>query len=268
MTTFRIGTASWTIPTVLKPLFPDGPSHLARYARSFNAVEINSSFHRPHQARTYARWAATAEEDFRFSVKLPRAVTHEGRLLRADAELDVFLDAVAALGSRLGPLLMQLPPGLAYDPPVAERFLRRLRGRHAGPVVCEPRHAGWFSPGAEALLTGMDIARAAADPAPVPAAAIPGGAMGLAYVRLHGTPRMYHSSYAPPRLAGLARRLRGIASPEVWCVFDNTAAGAATANALDLVGLMRADGTGASARPERHEPVAAGRCPTPLDRLV
>ena len=106
-----------------------------------------------------------------------------------------------------------------------------------GPVACEPRHPTWFEADAEALLRAHRIARVAADPARVPAAAEPGGWPALAYWRLHGSPQMYWSSYEPATLDALAARLADAVS-EPWCVFDNTTSGAAAANALDLAGRL------------------------------
>jgi uncharacterized protein YecE (DUF72 family) len=86
------------------------------------------------------------------------------------------------------------------------------------------------------MLVGFHVARVAADPAVVPAVASPGGWDGLAYYRVHGSPTMYYSPYPPDVLATLAARLVAHAeSGPVWCVLDNTALGAATANALDVV---------------------------------
>jgi uncharacterized protein YecE (DUF72 family) len=234
----RTGTAGWPIPAALADSFPTKPSNLERYAACLNAVEINSSFYRRHLPRTYARWAASVPDDFRFAVKLPKTITHDGRLAREGVELDDFLSEIAMLGPRLGPVLVQLPPSLAFDMEVAGRFFRRLRGSFAGMVACEPRHPSWFNPEAEHLLAEMNVARVAADPACVPAAGVPGGAPGFLYVRLHGSPRMYYSPYSASYLAELAERLRANPSAEVWCIFDNTASGAATANALAFTELM------------------------------
>ena len=241
----RVGTAGWNIPKAQAACFPAEGSHLARYARVLPAVEINTSFYRPHRPATYARWAATVPSGFRFAVKLPRDITHDRRLEDAEAPLARFLAEVDALGPALGPLLVQLPPSLRFDPRVAGAFLADLRGRTRADLVCEPRHPSWFSPEAEALLHETRIARVAADPAVVPAAAEPGGWPGLAYWRLHGSPAMYHSAYGRDRLAPLAERLRTAAAP-AWCIFDNTAEGAATADALDLLHRL-----GTPARPLR-----------------
>jgi uncharacterized protein YecE (DUF72 family) len=234
----RIGTAAWTIPREVRTAFPDEGSGLTRYAARFNAVEINSSFYRPHRPATYARWAASTPAEFRFSIKLPRAITHELRLAHAEARLSDFVGEIAALGDKLGPILVQLPPSLAFNSPVAARFFAALRALTSGPAVCEPRHSSWFGPEADALLTASGVARAAADPAPHPAAAAPGGWPGLAYWRLHGSPRMYYTPYSGDILAALARRLRLGPAAETWCIFDNTALGAATSNALALQTLM------------------------------
>jgi uncharacterized protein YecE (DUF72 family) len=236
MTQIRIGTAGWAIRREHAALFPGTGSHLERYARRFNAVEINSSFHRPHRRMTYQRWAASVPVDFSFAVKIPRAITHELRLTGAEAAIDIFLEQAAGLGGKLGPLLIQLPPSFAFEPRLAVFFVA-LRTRHSGDVAFEPRHASWFTPEAEALLIQHRVARVAADPAVVPAAAEPGGWTGLQYFRLHGAPRVYWSSYEPGQLARYADRLHA-SHANTWCIFDNTALGAATGNALALSALL------------------------------
>lgn len=232
-----VGCAGWSLPLADQPRFPAGGTHLQRYAAVLPAVEINSSFHRPHRPSTYARWADAVPEAFRFSVKLPREITHTARLVDAEAPLDRFLGEASALGTRLGCLLVQLPPSLAFDEDIAGAFFRALRERHGGPVACEPRHPSWFAAPADALLIDHHVARVAADPARVPEAADPGGWPELVYYRLHGSPRIYYSAYPPPYLVALAMALNQAARRGLptWCIFDNTASGAATSNALDLL---------------------------------
>ena len=101
----------------------------------------------------------------------------------------------------------------------------------SSPPWCEPRHRSWFTPEVDAWLAERRIARAAADPVPAPHASEPGGWRGLTYIRLHGSPRMYYSAYEAPFITALARRLEAVRGP-VWCVFDNTAEGAALGDAL------------------------------------
>lgn len=236
---FYIGTAGWNVSSACPADMPLGGTHLERYARRLNAVEINSSFYRPHRHKTYARWAQSTPAGFRFAVKLPKAITHERRLVDCDALLDAFVAQVSGLGDRLGVLLVQLPPSLAFDEAVADRFFADLRRRIAAPVAFEPRHGSWFASGLDGWLARRLVARVAADPAPVPGAGETGGWDGLAYYRWHGSPRIYFSNYGEADLLALRRRLAGSLARNVptWCIFDNTALGAALGNALALTRL-------------------------------
>jgi uncharacterized protein YecE (DUF72 family) len=232
----RIGTAGWNVPSLYLDQVPSGGSHLERYARRLSAVEINSSFYRPHRRTTYQRWAQSVPDGFRFSVKAPKAITHEAGLVDCGALLDRFVDEVTGLGDKLGVLLAQLPPKSVLNKRIADRFFRDLRARIDTDVVLEPRHASWFAPGIDDWLAQRRVARVAADPARPAAAGEPGGWSQLAYYRWHGSPRIYYSDYGAAALAALKRRLednRRHAS-SVWCIFDNTASGAALGNALTL----------------------------------
>jgi uncharacterized protein YecE (DUF72 family) len=240
-----IGTAGWSLPRAEQPHFPAGSSHLERYAKRFQAVEINSSFHRSHKPAIWARWHDAVPESFRFSVKIPKAITHTARLVGTNDSVAAFLDEVSLLETKLGCLLVQLPPSLAFRRRVAAAFFKNLRHRTAVSIGCEPRHESWFGDDADELLRDFEIARVAADPARVPAAAEPGGARHFSYYRLHGSPKMYYSAYSEEFINRLADRLRDEATGKrtVWCIFDNTTLGAATRNALDLsaaLGIARA----------------------------
>ena len=242
-TAYRIGCAGWAIAKAHSSEFPTAGSHLEQYAARFPAVEINSSFYRLHRPATYARWAASVPDDFRFSAKVPRAITHDQRLAAADVLLNVFLSEVTSLGPKLACLLVQLPPSLTYDKATVDEFLLDLRAQYSGPVVFEPRHPSWFTPEVSTRLAEHRVSQVAADPACVPAAAEPAGWPELVYVRLHGSPDIYYSAYDERYLDHLARRLRGLAARtnEIWCIFDNTAGSAATPNALGLLTRLTGD---------------------------
>jgi len=239
----RIGTAGWVIPKAVAPGFPGEGSHLARYARVLACAEINSSFHRSHRTEVYPRWAAQTPPGFRFAVKLPRTITHDQRLRGTRALLTRFMAEASGLGDRLGVLLVQLPPSLAFETRPVRTFFELLAAQFGGPVVCEPRHATWFDAPADRLLMKLRVGRAAADPARLPAAATPGGWLGPAgdgagaviYHRWHGSPRMYYSPYGDDWLQARAAELRRWpAGADCWCLFDNTASGAAASDALRL----------------------------------
>jgi uncharacterized protein YecE (DUF72 family) len=233
----RVGTAGWSVSSRYAAEVALGGSHLERYSRRLNATEINSSFSRSHQYKTYERWARSVPAGFRFSVKVSKAMTHEQGLIGCGALLDRFVAEVTGLGDRLGVLLVQLPPKLEFDRRGAGGFFRGLQRRIDVPVACEPRHASWFTPDVNDWLDERGVARVAADPAPVAGAGEPGGWSGLAYYRWHGSPRVYYSDYDDAALAALGTRLEEQRKPgiPIWCIFDNTALGAALGNALALV---------------------------------
>lgn len=235
---FFIGTAGWSLSRSDQMSFPPEGTHLERYAGVFDAAEINASFYRPLRAELYAKWAESTRDDFRFAVKLPKAITHEARLVGCELLLDAFAQQVAGLGGRLGPVLVQLPPKLELNPSSADAFLAAVRERFDGAIVIEPRHPSWFDDSAaERILARHRIGRVAADPARVPAAGEPGGHPSVVYYRLHGSPRIYWSAYDERYLDRLADRMRSAApsADEVWCIFDNTASGSAIPNAWSLL---------------------------------
>src|SRR4029079_14843882 len=123
----RIGTAGWAIPRHCTEYFPQDGSGLERYAARFTAVEINSTFRRSHKPHTYARWAQAVPECFRFAVKMPKRISHELKLLGTGDSLRIFWEEVREVEPKLGPLLLQLPPSLVYDPVIAEPFFDLLR---------------------------------------------------------------------------------------------------------------------------------------------
>jgi uncharacterized protein YecE (DUF72 family) len=235
-----VGTAGWSLRRAHFALFPRDGSNLERYATRFNCVEINSSFYRAHMQATYARWADSVPENFRFAVKMPRTITHDARLIGVGTELDAVVVQATALGNKLGCFLVQLPPSLRFEGRTAGRFLKMLRRRYSGAVVFEPRHASWFDHGAEAILSAHGVGRVAADPAIVAPAAAPAGDPCIAYFRLHGSPQIYYSTYSDVYLRSLATRLRVMQSEgtQCWCIFDNTANGAAIPNAVRMQGLI------------------------------
>ena len=238
----RVGCAGWSLSAAAKEAIPGPGTHLERYARVYSVVEINSSFYRPHRPDTYRRWADSVPADFRFTAKVPKDITHVLRLRGAEERLDEFLGEVRNLGGKLGALLVQLPPSLKFSPEDTHAFLSTFRERFDGRIAWEARHATWFEPEAESLLTEYQVTTVAADPLPgkpnpILAAGSPGGARSFAYFRLHGSPRIYYSAYSEGFLRDLADRARDFRG-DAYVIFDNTAQGAAITNALELKDLL------------------------------
>jgi uncharacterized protein YecE (DUF72 family) len=234
----RIGTAGWALPKAQRTSPLGSQSVLEHYAALFDAVEINSSFYRPHRRATYERWSQSVPESFRFSVKLPRMITHELGLANCRGETVSFMQGVRGLKQKLAVLLVQLPPGVMFEESVASEFFDVLRQETSAHLVCEARSRSWFVDEATALFEAYGISRVVADPVPAGCESAVQTAARFAYFRLHGSPRMYYSPYSIDFLTGVAA-VAGAAA-ESWCIFDNTAAGAAWSDATTLQRLIKA----------------------------
>jgi uncharacterized protein YecE (DUF72 family) len=226
-----IATAAWSISKKVAERFAHGGSGLTRYASVFGGVEINSTFYRRHKPATLARWADAVPDGFQFSVKMPKEITHTRAMTDIGQPFQTFLEDIAPLNEKRGPLLCQLPPSLAFNAAAFETAFKAIRDCDTGPIVIEVRHKSWTSVEALDLLRTFDMDRVLADPAQVwpPEDFI----TPPRYVRLHGKPKIYYSSYTDDEIMSFSKLL----APDSWCVFDNTASGAAIENALTMLKL-------------------------------
>lgn len=167
---------------------------------------------------------------------MPRTITHDSGLQHCELVLASFVKEVSALEDKLGCVLIQLPPSLVLDMEVATHFFRILRTLTDAPVVCEPRHTSWFNAQGDAVLREADVSAVWAHPSPVAGAELSPNPK-LRYLRLHGAPHVYYSAYDDAFIDGIASTMRLSATEgrEAWCIFDNTARGAAIPNALALM---------------------------------
>lgn len=236
----RIGISGWRYAPWRGSFYPQGltqAKELAYAARQFPAIELNGSFYALQRPTSYQRWAQDTPDGFVFTVKAPRFVTHVLRLRDARAALANFLaSGLLALGAKLGPILWQLPPSLAYDAAVLDAFLAllphtthaaaalaqerearmqgrewlqpgtKLRLRHA----LEVRHESFCQPGFVELLRKHQVALVVADT---------GGrwpevgdiTADFVYLRLHGANTLYASGYSQAQLEQWAGRIRALA---------------------------------------------------------
>jgi uncharacterized protein YecE (DUF72 family) len=234
-----IGIAGWSVPSAFRSTESSDKTLLGQYAELFPAVEINTSFYRPHRLTTYERWSANVPDQFRFAVKVPKLITHEHRLAGCHEEIQAFTGAVRGLRGKLGVLLVQLPPSLAFDARVARTFFRTLKMETAARIACEPRNSSWFTRAADDVFEEFGLARVSADPAPAGCEFRESPTARFEYLRLHGAPKIYYSAYSAAYLDRLASAIE--ARPprfETWCIFDNTASGAAWPDAVALRSLL------------------------------
>jgi uncharacterized protein YecE (DUF72 family) len=141
-----IGTQGWNYAAWVGPLYSPGtrPSEfLATYARAFRGVEVDSTFYAIPDARVVRAWGERTPPEFTFALKMPREVTHERRLRDADDVVREFLDRARQLGSKLGPILLQMGPDFGPDElPAIEAFLPALPGDLR--FAIELRQSGWM----------------------------------------------------------------------------------------------------------------------------
>ena len=242
MSPVRIGLAGWSEAASrhgkLLPAALEGATGLQRYAGAFDFVEINSSFYRQVRPGTYEKWAGEVPDGFCFSVKMHRLITHYTRLKNTDL-LGDFFGSVAGLGGKLAVVLVQLPPTLVFDEAVADRFWSALRKIYRGCTVCEPRHRSWQEPAARKLLSMHGIGPVLTEIPSAKEHPLLGAKREIPlYVRLHGTPRKYYSSYSDHDLARLTGFLADHADRRRYVVFDNTAGPAGVRNGLQLQKLV------------------------------
>ena len=138
------GTSGYSYKEWLGRFYPEklpAAEMLRYYAERFRTVEINNTFYRMPAEAMLARWAEEVPEHFAFTLKAPRRITHDKRLREAEGEVGAFVQRAAALGSKLGVLLFQLPPYLRKDVPRLQAFLDLLPAETR--AAFEFRHASW-----------------------------------------------------------------------------------------------------------------------------
>jgi len=239
-----LGTSGYVYPHWRRRFYPaDLPARewLAFYARHFDTVELNNPFYRLPAKRAFRQWRETVPDDFVFSVKASRYLTHLRRLRAPRAPLDRLLRRVAPLGPTLGPILFQLPPQLHADLAKLRAFLRALgRQPHLRDLraVLEVRHASWLVPEVFDLLRKAGVALCLHDARQQPV--LEPITADFVYLRRHGPGGRYRGSYSEAMLRADARRIRAWLGEgrDVYVYFNNDGAGAAIRNARRLGDLL------------------------------
>ena len=265
----RIGISGWTYPPWRKIFYPEGlrqADELSFASRAFPTIEINGSFYSLMRPESYRSWYAAVPEDFVFAVKGGRYITHMLRLSNVKTALaNFFASGVLCLGEKLGPILWQLPPNLAFEPdrlrgffellPRTTRDVERLARAHDARLdgrsvvtaqgadrkirhTLEVRHPSFVDPRYIQLLREFGVASCVADSAglyPV----IEDLTADFTYVRLHGKKRLYVSGYSPRDLKPWAERVqRWVRERDVFVFFDNDTKVRAPYDAHNLMRLL------------------------------
>lgn len=269
MAVARVGISGWTYAPWRGVFYPKGLPHRAEleYAsQRLNSIELNGSFYALQKPSSFRTWAASTPDDFVFSVKGGRYITHILRLKNARAAVtNLFASGVLTLGPKLGPLLWQLPPNLQFDPESLDAFLGMLpkttaearalaadttleqdRTDYSGPDdrplrhAVEARHASFADPAFPRLCRAHGVAVVLADTAgryPV----LRETTADFVYVRLHGDEELYASGYTDEALDRWAGELheRLAEGLDVYAYFDNDLKVRAPYDAMGLLGRLR-----------------------------
>lgn len=235
----HIGTSGWHYKHWLGDFYPERfpPAKMFRwYAREFRTVEINNSFYRLPEEKTFQQWKEMAPPGFIFAVKASRFITHIKRLRDAKDAVELFFARAKPLGRTLGPVLFQLPPNWKVNTERLHEFLSVLPKRHK--YTIEFRDESWYTPQVYELLRSRGVALCIHDwhemPWPRELTA------GFTYIRFHGSARKYGGDYPEPQLRQWADQIRiwrGRLS-EVFAYFNNDIGGHAIRNAQRLRSML------------------------------
>lgn len=247
-----IGTSGWQYPWWRGVLYPDDvPKRrwLETYAEAFATVEINNAFYRLPPYETFAGWRDRTPQDFIVGVKASRFLTHVKRLKEPEEPVHRLTAAASGLGERLGPVLVQLPPNMAFAP---ERLAACLDAFPYGvKVAVEPRHASWWKDETRAVLACRDAPLCWSDRLGRPQSPLWRTA-SWGYVRLHEGAARERPRYGERALRSWVRRIGDAwpAETQVYVYFNNDSGGAAIRDAARFARIARAAGHAVSRVPQ------------------
>jgi uncharacterized protein YecE (DUF72 family) len=206
------------------------------YCQYFNTVELNVTFYRFPRIADLKRWYEKSPDDFRFTVKAPRLITHYKRFHNAKRELHDFYDIIQkGLGDKLGSVLFQLHPGIKYGDAELKRIVESLDLTFIN--VIEFRHESWWRPTVRNALQRADIAFCGISYPGLPNSVEK--TSSTMYFRFHGVPTLYLSSYSNKVMKSVAEEIkkkRGV--DDVYIYFNNDIDVAAVRNARTLQGIV------------------------------
>jgi uncharacterized protein YecE (DUF72 family) len=240
MSRLLIGTSGWSYQSWRGPFYPDGlPArlHLRYYASQFDSAELNGVFYRTPTTSAVRGWTSETGKDFVFAWKASKFITHWKRLSdRSDNSLVLLEQRLALLGTKIGPILFQLPPQFSINAARLSAFVEMLSAKRR--YTFEFRHPSWYAPEIFRILRSNNIALCLSDhhdaPSPWRRTA------DFVYIRGHGPAGRYAGHYTPATLSAWAGRIRSWRKQgcDVFVYFDNDQKSAAPIDALKLRGLL------------------------------
>lgn len=239
-----IGTSGWNYyhwKGVFYPQDLKSSELLSYYTKYFSTVEINSSFYHLPRETTFLNWQEKVPQNFLFSIKVWRRITHLKKLNQIEEDLKTFWQRCLVLKEKLGPLLFQFPPSFKNNKKRLEKFcknFRKLVGEDQ-PAGFEFRHQSWFDKSIYKILKNYNLALCWADTPCYPYQEVV--TADYLYLRLHGHQQLYASKYTKKQLEDYAKKINKFlkTGESVYVYFDNDAYGYAVENALELKNLLK-----------------------------
>jgi uncharacterized protein YecE (DUF72 family) len=239
--TLFIGTSGYTYKDWRGLFYPKGVAQkdwLAFFARHYDTVEINATFYRSFPSSVYERWRDVTPEGFCFTLKGPRPVTHDKRLVGVEEEVRAFDEQSRVLGDKRSAMLWQFPPSFANTDETRDHLAHFLTLLPRGVrQAIEFRHKTWFQDAVYDLLNAQKAGFVINDSSRWAAREVVTG--DFAYVRFHGPGKLYASLYTPEQLEAWAKKIRGyLAERDVYVYFNNDYGGRALQNANELRAML------------------------------
>jgi uncharacterized protein YecE (DUF72 family) len=232
-----IGTSGWSYPGWRGLFYPPElkpADWLEYYASQFSTVEINMTFYRSPRPEILRGWVARVPEDFQFTLKASREITHRKKLKNVEHDLEHLAFLARQLKNKAGCLLYQLPPSLTLDLELLREFLSSLPPgfRH----VVEFRHPSWYKKETYDLLAKHGVSFCVVSSARVPPEVVL--TSGTAYFRFHGLTGGYRYRYTDEELLTWSKKINGLKAEECYVYFNNDYRAHAVFNALTLKKLL------------------------------
>lgn len=237
---YYIGTSGWSYYSFKGILYPQDTKPkdwLKIYAQHFNTVEINATFYKVPSSRTFEKWYKETPEDFVFSLKVPKTITHIKRLKDITKDLEEFLKTIQPLREKGKVLLFQLPPSLKFDKEIFKEFIKTLPQDYK--KVIEIRNKSFHTMEFVEMLEENNICLCFSDCAGRYPSWYEVQTADFLYLRMHGSKQLYVSKYEESELKILAQKIKSFVNvKEVFVYFDNTALGHAVTDAQTLKNLL------------------------------
>jgi uncharacterized protein YecE (DUF72 family) len=235
------GTSGWSYQDWKGNFYPQKLSQakwFAHYSRQFNSVEVNATFYRWFEEKTYENWRKKAPDGFKYVIKLPRTITHQKLLKNIGQPAQRFELLAGHLQDKLGMLLMQLPPKMPYLPDRLNEALGAFK--HPEKLVVEFRTTRFFTDEISSILSHHGATFCIVDSPDIKP--LPALTSKIAYIRMHGYTEWYKHRYSSEhllRLAELCRELEDKGAETIYIFFNNNIGGHAPYNARSFNDLLQ-----------------------------